>query len=73
MKQLFLLAAMLLCGLSARAQLAVSVLPPKVIGQKAVVQLKMKNDLADKVESARAVCFLMDGQGKVISQATKWC
>jgi hypothetical protein len=68
----FLLAAVLLCGLNVRAQLTVSVLPVKVVGQKAVVQLKMRNDLADKIESARAVCFLSDAQGKVIGQATKW-
>lgn len=71
MRYLFL-AAMLLCAASAGAQLAVNVLPVQVFGQKAVVQLKMKNNLADKVESARAACFLMDGQGKVIGQATKW-
>jgi len=52
--------------------LAVVVAAPKIIGQKAVVQLKMKNNLADKVESARAVCFLLDDQGKMAGQATKW-
>jgi opacity protein-like surface antigen len=68
----FLLAAVLLCPLLAPAQLAVTVSPPKVVGQKAVVQLKMKNNLATKIESARAACFLLDGQGKVIGQTTKW-
>ena len=47
-------------------------MPVKVVGQKAVVQLKVKNNLADKIESARAVCFLLDGQGKMIGQSTKW-
>jgi hypothetical protein len=55
-----------------QAQLAVTVSPPKVIGQKAVVQLKMKNQLAAKVESARAVVFLLDEQGRMIGQSTKW-
>ena len=32
----------------------------------------MKNNLTDKVESARAVCFLLDDQGKMIGQSTKW-
>jgi hypothetical protein len=58
--------------LTAQAQLAVTVVPPKITGQKAVVQLKMKNDFADKVESARAICFLLDEQGKMIGQSTKW-
>jgi hypothetical protein len=62
----------LLCAASVSAQLAVTVSPVKVTGQKAVVQLKMKNQLADKVESARAVCFLLDDQGKMLGQSTKW-
>ena len=52
--------------------LVVTVLPPKIGVQKAIVQLKMKNNLSDAVESARAVCFLLDNQGKMIGHATKW-
>ena len=62
----------LLCAVSASAQLAVTVTPPKIAGQKAIVQLKMKNNLTNKVESARAVCFLLDEQGKMVGQTTKW-
>ena len=62
----------LLCAVTATAQLAVTVLPVKVIGQKAVVQIAMKNDLAENVESARAVCFLLDDKGKMAGQSTKW-
>jgi hypothetical protein len=54
------------------AQLAVTVSPPKITSQKAIVELKMKNGLAGKVESARAICFLLDEQGKMIGQSTKW-
>jgi hypothetical protein len=54
------------------AQLAVTVLPPKVVGQKAVVELKMTNSFPNKIESARAACFLLDEQGKIAGQATKW-
>jgi hypothetical protein len=54
------------------AQLAVTVSPVKITGQKAVVQLRMKNDFADKVKSARAVCFLLDEQGQMVGQSTKW-
>lgn len=32
----------------------------------------MKNNLTDKVESARAVVFLLDDQGKMAGQATRW-
>jgi hypothetical protein len=32
----------------------------------------MKNGLAQKIESARAVCFLLDDTGKMIGQSAKW-
>ena len=66
------LIALLSCPLLAAAQLAVTVSPPKVVGQKAVVPLAMKNDFTEKVESARAVVFLLDEQGKMVGQSTKW-
>jgi len=66
------LAAAMLCPMLATAQLAVTVAPPKVIGQKAIVTLALTNQLATKVESARAVCFLLDEQGKMAGQSTKW-
>ena len=62
----------LICSVSANGQLAVTVSPPKITGQKAVVTLAMTNGLAEKVESARAVCFLLDEQGRMTGQATKW-
>jgi hypothetical protein len=58
--------------LTASAQLAVTVSPPKMVGQKAIVKLAMKNGLAQKIESARAVCFLLDDTGKMIGQSAKW-
>jgi hypothetical protein len=62
----------LLVAASATAQLAVTVTPPKVVGQKAVVQLTMTNNLADKIESARAICFLLDGQGRMVGESSRW-
>jgi hypothetical protein len=32
----------------------------------------MKNNFAEKVESAKAVVFLLDEQGKMVGQSTKW-
>jgi hypothetical protein len=58
--------------LSAQAQLEVTIIPPKISAQKAVVQLNMKNNLTEAVKSARAVCFLLDEQGKMVGQSTKW-
>ena len=54
------------------AQLVVVVSPLKVIGQKVVIPLALKNGLAEKVESARAVVFLLDEQGRMVGQATRW-
>jgi hypothetical protein len=57
----------------AHAQLAVMVSPIKVAGQKAVVPLAMKNSFAEKIESARAVVFLLDEEGKMVGQpTTRW-
>ena len=56
----------------AQAQLSVTVSPAKITGQKAVVPLALKNNLTEKVESARAVVFLLDEQGKAVCQATRW-
>lgn len=58
--------------ISASAQLAVIVSPVKFTGQKAIVFLTMTNNLAESVESARASCFLLDDQGKMVGQSTKW-
>ena len=54
------------------AQLNVVVSPPKVVGQKVVVPLALRNGLAEKIESARAVVFLLDEQGKMVGQTTRW-
>jgi len=72
MKTLNTLACIFLGVLAAQAQLAVTVSSPKVTGQKAVVELVMKNSFTNKVEAARAVCFLSDDQGKMVGQSTKW-
>ena len=63
---------LLFAALSAQAQLAVTVSPPKVVAQKAVVPLAMKNGLGEKIESARAAVFLLDQQGTMVGQATRW-
>lgn len=62
---------MLLC-IHTQAQLVVTVSSPKITGQKAVVPLTMKNNFTEKVESARAVVFLLDGDGKMVGQSTRW-
>jgi hypothetical protein len=64
---------MLLLGATlAQAQLTVTVSPPKVVGQKAVVPLAMRNGFTERIESARAVVFLLDEQGKMVGNGTRW-
>jgi hypothetical protein len=70
--RLILIHLIWLSPLLAAAQLVVTVSPPKIVGQMAVVELRMKNDLSEKVESVRAVCFLMNEKGKMAGQSTKW-
>jgi hypothetical protein len=62
----------MLFPLLASAQLAVMVSPVKVAGQKAIVPLTMKNGFAEKIESARAVVFLLDEQDRMVAQGTRW-
>lgn len=54
------------------AQLAVTVLPPRITAQKVVVPLAMRNGFSEKVESARAAVFLLDEQGKMVANASRW-
>jgi hypothetical protein len=56
----------------ARANLVVTVNEPKTTGTKAVIRLELKNTFTEKIESARAVVFLLDDQGKVVGQMTRW-
>jgi hypothetical protein len=63
----------LFCAFAASSQLAVTVSPLKLGANKAIVPLTMKNGFSQNVESARAVVFLVDDQGKVMGQpTTRW-
>lgn len=72
MKTIITLAALLFATFASQAQLSVTVSPVKVTGQKAIVPLAMTNNFSEKIESARAVVFLLDEQGKMVGQSTKW-
>jgi hypothetical protein len=67
-----LLAFLLGISIAARADLLVNVDAPKTVGQKTLVKLALKNTFPEKIESARAVAFLLDEHGKMVSQSTKW-
>jgi hypothetical protein len=63
---------LLLSTATALGQLSVTVSPVKATGNKAMVPVAMKNGFAETIESARAVCFLLDEQGKMVGQSTRW-
>jgi hypothetical protein len=71
MNKFLIISFSFLC-LVVRGQLAVKVSSPKVTGQKAIVELSFKNELTNEVRSARATCVLLDAQGKMVGQSTKW-
>ncbi len=64
--------ALLVNVATAHANLLVKVGEPKTTGGKAVIELEIKNTFKEKIESARAVVFLFDDQGKVVGQTTRW-
>ena len=73
MKEFLGLTITLISSLSAaHANLVVKFGEPKTTGGKVVIKLEMKNTFTEKIESARAVVFLFDDQGKVVGQTTRW-
>jgi hypothetical protein len=54
------------------AQLVAMVSPATVSGNKMIVKLALKNGMDKKIESARAVVFVSDDQGKLVAQSAKW-
>jgi hypothetical protein len=68
---LFCAVGTLFCG-TAQAQLTVDVSPPKAAGRKVVVLLAIKNGFAKSIDSARAVVFVSDEEGKVVARDTRW-
>jgi hypothetical protein len=61
-----------LLSLIVHAQLEVTILPVKVTGPKAIIPLAITNNLAETVQYTRAICFLMNEQGKMVGQSSKW-
>lgn len=68
----FLAIFVILISQIARAELIVNVSVPKVVGQKTVIKVELKNAFPEKIESARAAVFLLDERGKMVGQSTKW-
>ena len=75
MKYLILLGCCILAlhaGMAHAAALAVKMSEPKTYGQKTIVKMEVRNTFTNTIESARAVLFLLDDDGKVVGQETRW-
>lgn len=67
-----MVAWMWLLVISAPAALVVQVAPPKSTGSRAIVKLDLQNTYDVKIQSVRAVAFLINDQGKVVGQLASW-
>ena len=72
MKWMGLLAGLGLGLTTAHAGLVVKMKEPKHGLGSAIIGLELENTFSDKIESVRAVVFLLDDQGKVVGQTTRW-
>jgi hypothetical protein len=72
MNPLKLLPLLICCALTAQAQLAVTVSPAKIAGQRVIVPLAITNHLPQSVTSVRVMCAVLDERGKLIGQTARW-
>lgn len=70
--RLFLAIAFIALSGTMHASLSVKVSEPQLTGSKAVIKLELKNTFTEKIESARAACFLLDDKGEMVGQSTQW-
>ena len=72
MNPLKLLPLLVCCALTAQAQLAVTVSPAKIAGQRVIVPLAITNHLPQSVKSVRVMCAVLDERVKLIGQTARW-
>jgi hypothetical protein len=65
-----IIALFLICAV--QADLIVKTGEPKTYTQKTLIKLDLHNTFTNKIESARAVMFLLDEKGKVVGQEARW-
>jgi hypothetical protein len=54
------------------AAIVINLNQPKNYGQKSILKMELQNTFSEPIESARAVVFLIDNNGKVVGQQTRW-
>ena len=70
-KSLVVAASLYMC-VRVYAELSISVSNVNEGSGKIVVSLKLKNTFKEQITSARASVFLLNDEGKVVGQSTKW-
>ena len=70
-KSTILLSVALMASI-AHAALEVKLDNPKTTGNMTVIRLNLKNTGSDTIASVRASIYLLDAQGKMIGQSTRW-
>src|SRR5512144_3095202 len=56
----------------ARAGLTLKIAEPKTYGQKTIVKMELLNTFTNNIDSIRAAVFLLDENGKIVGQETRW-
>ena len=72
MKKIVVILSVFISCLAISQTLSVKVAPLKTIGQKALVELTITNSGTNKIEAARAICFVLDQNGQMVGQSAKW-
>src|SRR5436309_3541902 len=72
LKSNLLFLSFLMSLMAADAALVVRMSEPKTYGQKTIIKMELQNTFTNRIESARAVVFLLDDKGKVVGQETRW-
>ena len=55
-----------------QAALTVKVGEPKTYGQKTIIKMELQNSFTNNIDSVRAAVFLLDDNGKMVGQETRW-
>jgi len=54
------------------AGLILKIAEPKTYGQKTIVKMELLNTFTNNIDSVRAAVFLLDENGKIVGQETRW-
>jgi hypothetical protein len=63
----------MLCNAAfAHAGLTLKIADPKTYGHKTILKMELLNTFTNNIDSVRAAVFLLDENGKIVGQETRW-